>query len=226
MNLRKLYLNTIGIDYIPQPDSGTGELAVSPANVLADGRTLEELRAEIGDCTRCSLHESRSNIVFGVGNPNADLVFVGEAPGRDEDAQGEPFVGKAGQLLTKIIGAMGLDRDQVYICNVLKCRPPGNRDPLPDEVDTCRPFLDEQLRIIGPKVICALGSHAARTLMGEDIRITRVRGIFHDLNGTPLMPTFHPSYLLRNESAKREVWEDIQKVMKELDLPVSGGDDR
>jgi DNA polymerase len=158
--------------------------------------------------------------VFGAGDPGARVVFVGEAPGRDEDLQGEPFVGKAGHQLTRIIAAMGLARDKVYICNVLKCRPPGNRDPLPAEIAMCQPFLDRQLEIIRPKVICALGSFAARTLLNSDSGISRLRGRFHDLNGIPVMPTYHPSYLLRNPQAKREVWEDIQKIMELLGLPV------
>jgi DNA polymerase len=174
----------------------------------------------LGDCTRCGLAAERTNIVFGVGDPGARIVFVGEAPGRDEDLQGEPFVGKAGQTLTRIIAAMGLKREQVYICNVIKCRPPGNRDPEPAEIAMCQPFLVRQLEIIQPQVICALGSFAARTLLDSDSGISRLRGTFHDYSGIPLMATFHPSYLLRNPQAKREVWEDIQKVMELLGLPV------
>jgi DNA polymerase len=158
--------------------------------------------------------------VFGAGDPGARVVFVGEAPGRDEDLQGEPFVGKAGHQLTRIIAAMGLARDKVYICNVIKCRPPGNRDPLPEEIAMCQPFLVRQLEIIGPKVICALGSFAARTLLNSDSSISRLRGRFHDFNGIPIMPTYHPSYLLRKPQVKREVWEDIQKIMELLGLPV------
>jgi DNA polymerase len=181
--------------------------------------SLEILKKELDGCTRCDLSEGRKSVVFGTGDPGARIVFVGEAPGRDEDLQGEPFVGKAGQLLTRIINAMGLERNQVYICNVIKCRPPGNRDPKPDEIAMCLPFLTRQLEIIRPQVICALGSFAARTLLNTDIGISRLRGRFHDYQGTPLMPTFHPSYLLRNPQAKREVWEDIQKVMEFLGLP-------
>lgn len=225
MDLRKLYLKSIGIDYLPSDPDCEGSLAVSEKPVTG-GANLENLRERIGDCTRCRLCEGRTNLVFGTGDPGADVVFVGEAPGRDEDLQGEPFVGRAGKLLTRIIQAMGFDREQVYICNVLKCRPPGNRDPLPDEVATCRPFLEEQISIIDPSVICALGGFAARALLGDDTRISRVRGIFHDFHGTPLMPTFHPSYLLRNPGAKKDVWEDIQKVMKELGLPLPGENGR
>ena len=180
--------------------------------------TLQQLRDNIGDCRRCELSQGRSHIVFGVGNPDADLVFVGEAPGRDEDIKGEPFVGKAGQLLTRIISAMGLTRDDVYICNVIKCRPPDNRDPLLAEIEMCEPFLKEQLRIIKPRAICALGSFASQTLLKSEMKISRLRGQFHDYYGIPLMPTYHPSYLLRNENAKRDVWEDIKMVMEILDL--------
>ena len=177
---------------------------------------LAALREELGDCHRCRLGATRTNLVFGVGNPAARLVFVGEAPGGDEDQQGIPFVGEAGQLLTKIIQAMGFRRDEVYICNVLKCRPPQNRNPQPDEIEQCHPFLLRQLRAIGPEVIVALGTFAAQTLLRTKEPISRLRGVFHDYHGIPLMPTFHPAYLLRNAGMKREVWEDMQKVMKRL----------
>ena len=177
---------------------------------------LEEARGELGDCRRCRLHEKRRGIVFGEGNPAAELVFVGEAPGGDEDLQGKPFVGRAGQLLTKIIIAMGLERQDVYICNILKCRPPGNRNPLPAEIVSCEPFLIRQLEAIKPRVICALGSFAARTLLKSEIPITLLRGHFHDYQGIPLMPTYHPAYLLRNQGAKKQVWEDVQKIMELL----------
>jgi DNA polymerase len=156
--------------------------------------------------------------VFGVGNPNAELCFVGEAPGADEDAQGEPFVGAAGQLLTRIIGAMGLQRSDVYICNVLKCRPPGNRPPEPDEIANCRSFLERQLEIIQPKFICALGAHAAKTLLDSSLSIGRLRGRFHQYRGIPVLCTYHPAYLLRTPEAKKDVWEDIQVLMKEMGL--------
>lgn len=178
--------------------------------------SLEEIRAELGECARCELGRSRKNLVFGVGNPHARLVFVGEAPGRDEDLQGEPFVGEAGQLLTKIIQAMGFDRSDVYICNVLKCRPPGNRDPLPSEVEACSSFMLRQVKAINPKVVVALGKFAAQTLLQSKEIISRLRGKFHDYHGIPLMPTFHPSALLRDPAKKREVWEDMQQVMKLL----------
>jgi uracil-DNA glycosylase family 4 len=214
--LKRLYLESIGIDYLPGPVP-RGHRALDEKE--PEFGTLEQLREEMGDCRRCQLSEGRTNIVFGVGNPHADLVFVGEAPGRDEDIQGEPFVGQAGQLLTRIISAMGLSREDVYICNVIKCRPPDNRDPLPSEIEMCEPFLKGQLRVIKPRAICALGSFASQTLLKSEVRISRLRGQFRDYNGIPLMPTYHPSFLLRNPHAKREVWEDIKKLMELLGLP-------
>ena len=174
---------------------------------------LAAVRADIGDCTRCKLHaQGRTQIVFGVGNPDADLMFVGEAPGADEDIQGFPFVGRAGQLLTKIIEAIDLKRDDVYIANVIKCRPPGNRNPEPDEVSTCEPFLFQQIDIIKPKVIVALGKFGAQTLLRTLDPISRLRGRVYEFRGAKLVPTFHPAYLLRNPSSKREVWEDMKLV--------------
>jgi DNA polymerase len=170
----------------------------------------------MANCQLCQLAKTRHNLVFGDGNPNAQIVFVGEAPGVDEDQQGLPFVGRAGQLLTKIIEAMGIKRKDVYICNILKCRPPGNRNPLPDEISLCEPFLKKQLQAISPKVICALGTFAAHTLLKTDVPITLLRGRFHTYNGIKLMPTYHPAYLLRNPSAKKPVWEDVQMIMKEI----------
>jgi DNA polymerase len=175
--------------------------------------TLTAIREDIGDCSRCKLHTlGRTQVVFGVGNPNADLMFVGEAPGGDEDIQGIPFVGRAGQLLTKIIEAIGLQRGDVYIANVIKCRPPGNRNPEPDEVDTCEPFLFQQIDVIKPKVIVALGKFAAQALLRSDDPISRLRGRVFTYRGAKLIPTFHPAYLLRNPSSKREVWEDMKLV--------------
>jgi DNA polymerase len=174
---------------------------------------LAAIRTDIGDCTRCKLHTlGRKQIVFGVGNPQADLMFVGEAPGADEDEQGIPFVGRAGQLLTKIIEAIDLRRDDVYIANIIKCRPPQNRNPEPDEVASCEPFLFRQVDVIKPKVIVALGKYAAQTLLGTDSPISRLRGRVFDYRGAKLIPTFHPAYLLRNPSSKREVWEDMKLV--------------
>jgi DNA polymerase len=175
---------------------------------------LAALRVEVGpQCTRCKLHTlGRRQVVFGVGHPQARLMFVGEAPGEDEDRQGEPFVGRAGQLLTKIIEAIGLTRDQVYIANVIKCRPPGNRNPEIDEVGTCEPFLFRQIAIVQPRVVVALGKFAAQSLLRSTEPITRLRGRTFEFRGASLIPTFHPAYLLRNPPAKREVWEDMKKV--------------
>jgi DNA polymerase len=180
---------------------------------LAQGQALIVIRDDLGDCTRCKLHAlGRRQIVYGVGNPNADLMFVGEAPGADEDIQGEPFVGRAGQLLTKIIEAIGLRREDVYIANVIKCRPPNNRNPEPDEVQQCEPFLFRQIDTIKPKVIVALGKFAAQCLLRTSDPITRLRGREYKYRDAILMPTYHPAYLLRTPSAKREVWEDMKRV--------------
>ena len=187
-----------------------------PAFTGGDEHDLEAVRTELGDCRRCPLGDRRQHLVFGEGNPSAELVFVGEAPGADEDAQGRPFVGRAGQLLTKIIAAMGLKREEVYICNILKCRPPGNRNPLPDEIAACEPFLIRQLGAIRPRVICAMGSIAAHALLKSESPISVLRGRFHSYQGIPLMPTYHPAYLLRNPGAKKQVWEDVQLIMKRL----------
>ncbi|HYL80790.1 MAG TPA: uracil-DNA glycosylase [Candidatus Acidoferrum sp.] len=178
--------------------------------------TLPQVREELGECTRCKLHTTRTQIVFGVGNPNAKLVFVGEAPGADEDAQGEPFVGRAGQLLTKIIQAMGLQREDVYICNINKCRPPNNRTPESDEILACQPFLLKQLQAIGPQFVCALGGPAAQTLLQTKEPISRLRGKFYDFHGIPLLPTFHPAYLLRNPNEKKTVWEDMKLLLQRM----------
>jgi uracil-DNA glycosylase len=184
---------------------------------MAPADALVAVRTDIGDCTRCKLHaQGRRQIVFGVGNPAADLMFVGEAPGADEDIQGIPFVGRAGQLLTKIIEAIGLERGDVYIANVIKCRPPGNRNPEQDEVETCEPFLFQQIDIIKPKVIVALGTFAARALLRTLDPISRLRGRVYDYRGAKLIPTFHPAYLLRNPASKRDVWEDMKIVRKLL----------
>ncbi|HPC85485.1 MAG TPA: uracil-DNA glycosylase [Smithellaceae bacterium] len=178
-----------------------------------------DLSLEVAGCGRCALSRTRKNVVFGVGSLSAQVVFVGEAPGADEDEQGEPFVGRAGQLLTDIIvKGMKLARKDVYICNILKCRPPGNRNPLPEEIRQCEPFLKRQLQLIGPRVICALGKFAAQTLLKTEAPITALRGRFRDYEGIKLMPTYHPAYLLRNPSAKKQVWEDVQQIMKEIGL--------
>ena len=188
---------------------------------ISAGEVLSAIRADLGDCTRCQLSGlGRTQVVFGVGNPEADLMFVGEAPGREEDVKGIPFVGRAGQLLTKIIESIGASRDSVYIANVIKCRPPQNRNPEPDEVSTCEPFLLAQIDAIQPKVIVALGAFAARTLLQSDAPISRLRGREYAYRGATLIPTFHPAYLLRNPESKREVWEDMKRVRSLLaELP-------
>ena len=199
----------------PVPD-----LSVSRDVARAD--SLEALRAAIGDCKRCKLAPCRTNLVFGVGSPQARLAFVGEAPGRDEDLKGEPFVGRAGQLLTEIITkGMRLRREDVYICNVIKCRPPENRNPEPDEVASCEPFLIRQLELIKPEVIVALGKFAVQTLLRVKTPISQLRGRWFDYHGIRLMPTFHPAYLLRNPGDKRLVWQDIQEVMKALGMEIA-----
>ena len=189
------------------------------------GDTLERISGELGECTRCKLHRHRNKIVFGTGNPRAELVFVGEGPGHDEDLQGLPFVGRAGQLLTQMIEAMGLSRGDVYIANVVKCRPPENRTPEKDEVSTCMPFLLRQIGAIEPKVVVCLGSVAAQTLLNTNKAISRFRGEWFDFRGARLMATYHPAYLLRNPHAKPEVWTDLKKVMAYLGLkpPLRGG---
>ena len=220
-------LQESGVDALPFAADG-----VNAANAEADEavsidsaprETLEEIRAELGDCCRCELGGSRNNLVFGVGNPHARVVFVGEAPGRDEDLKGEPFVGEAGQILTRLITRMGFTREDVYICNVLKCRPPSNRDPHTDEIEKCGPFMLRQVKAIGPEVIVALGAFAAHTLLQSTVPISKLRGKFHDYHGIPLMPTYHPSFLLRNRGNNEvywTVWEDMTQVLKKLDLPV------
>lgn len=188
--------------------------ATAPLIVVKNPESLDAIRLDIGaDCSRCKLHTlGRKQIVFGVGNPNADLMFVGEAPGADEDQQGIPFVGRAGQLLTKIIEAIDLKRDDVYIANLIKCRPPGNRNPEPDEMEQCEPFLFRQIDVIRPKVIVTLGKFSSQTLLRTLDPISRLRGRTFDYRGAKLVPTFHPAYLLRNPSSKREVWEDMKLV--------------
>ena len=203
------------------------EITKREHNVLAPfaaarGRlTLPMVRDALGECTRCKLSAGRKNIVFGEGNSKAELMFVGEAPGADEDLQGQPFVGRAGQLLTKMIIAMGLSREEVYIANIVKCRPPENRPPQEDEIAACQPFLIQQISAIGPKIICALGTFSAQTLLSTKVRISDLRGRFHPLPGDPkqaikVMPTFHPAYLLRSPGEKKNAWEDLQKIMLSL----------
>ena len=228
------WLEKFGVTGVPRggrrerPGSGTGTGTGTGTGAGAGARgeslglvRLEAVRTELGDCTRCKLSGGRKTIVFGVGNPDAKLVFVGEAPGFHEDEQGEPFVGDAGALLTKMIIAMGRKREDVYICNIIKCRPPGNRNPEPDELAACEPFLRQQLGAIRPRAIVALGKFAAQALLRTDASISTLRGHFHEYQGIPLMPTYHPAYLLRTPTAKRMVWDDLQLVMKHLaDLGV------
>jgi uracil-DNA glycosylase len=221
------------IESIPPSESGIA----SPAPLTSAGKAAEPavpkpsqasaglsaIREELGDCIRCKLHRGRTNIVFGEGNPKAVLVFVGEGPGQEEDQQGRPFVGAAGQLLTDIIvKGMKVKREDVYICNIVKCRPPDNRNPEPDEVEACEPFLKKQLAAINPAVIVALGNTAVKTLLKTPEGITSLRGKWQTYQGIPLMPTFHPAYLLRNPSGKKLVWEDIQQVMKKLGMQAKG----
>ena len=201
-----LLLQDAGIGYIETKDMGKKGPSKS--------QLLEELRKEIGDCKRCNLWKTRKNLVFGEGDPEAKLVFVGEAPGTEEDIQGRPFVGKAGELLTRIIKAIDLTREQVYIANIIKCHPPGNRTPKPEEIEICYPFLQRQLDIIKPKLICALGSVAVQTLLETQERITKLRGRFYQYRDAKLIATYHPAFLLRNPLRKRETWEDM-KLLRE-----------
>jgi DNA polymerase len=210
------------IDQVDQRPAAEAEARIAAAAVTggspASCLTLDELRPFAMDCTACRLSGTRTQVVFGTGNPDADLMFVGEAPGRDEDLQGEPFVGRAGQLLTDIIKAMKLTREQVYIANVIKCRPPENRNPEPDELESCRPYIRKQVELIRPKVIVTLGRFSLQSLTGKSYAITAIRGSWLEYEGVKMMPTFHPAYLLRNPGAKKEVWSDMKKVMGELGL--------
>ena len=201
------------------PDKGGGNASISlPTIDIVE--SLEDIRSDIGQCDRCGLASGRTHIVFGEGAPKARLVFVGEGPGFDEDRTGRPFVGVEGQLLTRIVQAMKLSREEVYICNVIKCRPPENRDPKPEEIVACGVFLQRQLSAIAPEVICTLGSHAAQTLLNTNAPISKLRGRFYNYNEIKLMPTYHPAFLLRNPERKRDVWEDIKKIMALLRIPL------
>jgi DNA polymerase len=227
------YRRALGVSFVEMTSVGTSRTAapgaskVSPAKAVSSSAEqpvvshtggLAVVREELGDCIRCKLYKGRKNIVFGEGNPNAALVFVGEGPGQEEDLQGRPFVGAAGQLLTDIIvKGMQLKREDVYICNIVKCRPPGNRNPEPDEVEACEPFLIKQLRAINPQIIIGLGNVAVKTLLKTKEGITSLRGNWKTYQGIPLMPTFHPAYLLRTPSDKKLVWDDIKKVIAELE---------
>jgi uracil-DNA glycosylase family 4 len=204
---------------LPRPSSAPDLFALPK---ILDG-TLQDIRTDIGDCIRCKLHKGRNKIVFGDGSPQARLLFIGEGPGRDEDLQGLPFVGRAGKLLTQMIEAMGLRRGDVYICNVVKCRPPENRAPEKDEVAACSPFLFRQIDLVAPQVIVCLGSIAAQTILETTRGISQFRGQWLEFRGRKLMATYHPAYLLRNPAAKSEVWKDLQRVMAELGLEVKKG---
>lgn len=212
---------------VPAPAPAARPIEVASARPVAPApqKTLDEVRRELGDCRRCKLNEGRRHIVYGTGNPRAELVFVGESPGEEEDAQGVPFVGEAGQLLTKMIQAMGYSRDDVYICTVVKCRPPGDRTAEREEVEACEPFLQAQLTALRPKVIVALGKFVAHTLLKETTPISELRGNWREYQGIRLMPTFHPAYLLRAPDKKKIVWSDLQQVMKALGKTARKGDE-
>src|SRR4030043_639368 len=204
------YLKGMGIISLPASETKADEPCQS--NVI----TLKEVRKELGDCKRCKLHRTRRTIVFGGGNEKATLMFIGEGPGYDEDVQGRPFVGRAGQLLTKIIESIHLSREEVYIANIVKCRPPQNRNPEADEIQSCNPFLTKKINAIRPKIICALGTFSAQTLLKTDTKISALRGKLYDLEGIKVIPTYHPAFLLRNPERKREVWEDMKKIAEWL----------
>ena len=225
--LRDAGIREIPLAPAPPPTARAPAPAPGNAYALSDkgcgSEPLLAIRGGLGECTRCKLHGGRTRLVFGVGNPHAELVFVGEGPGADEDLQGEPFVGRAGQLLTRMIEAMGFARSDVYIANVVKCRPPGNRDPEPDEIEACEPFLKAQLAAIRPRVVVALGRFAVQTLLRDATPISRQRGRWREYEGVKLMPTFHPAYLLRNPKDKILTWSDAQKVMARIS-PLSSGE--
>ena len=204
------YLKGMGIEAIPVAEGKVEKIFPSEVPLLQD------IRTELGNCKRCKLHRTRRTIVFGEGNEKARLMFIGEGPGYDEDVQGRPFVGRAGQLLTKIIQSIHLEREEVYIANIIKCRPPQNRNPAPDEIESCSPFLMKQIQAIQPKIICALGTFAAQTLLQTDAKITSLRGRTFDLRGIKVVPTYHPAFLLRNPDRKREVWEDMKQIAEWL----------
>lgn len=209
------YQKALGIRHIRLPEQTMQPFKDVPTK--AHSIQLEDVRRELGDCRRCKLHVTRKNIVFGTGNQRAHIVFVGEAPGRDEDIQGKPFVGQAGKLLDLMLEAINLKREEVYICNIIKCRPPGNRNPEKDEIEACGPFLTKQLEAIEPRIICALGALAAHTLLKTKESISKLRGVIHTYHGIRLIPTYHPAFLLRSPYKKREAWEDMQLIQKEYE---------
>ena len=208
------YLKGMGIVSIPVSEN------IPEKDTQSEILTLAEIREELGDCKRCKLHRTRRTIVFGEGNEKATLMFIGEGPGYDEDVQGRPFVGRAGQLLTKIIESIHLSREEVYIANIVKCRPPQNRNPEADEIQSCNPFLTKQINAIRPKIICALGTFSAQTLLKTDTKISALRGKLYDLEGIKVIPTYHPAFLLRNPERKREVWGDMKKIDECLNHPI------
>ena len=208
------YLKGIGIEGFPFPEGRFKNTVSNSSPLPSKNITLDEIRKELGECRRCKLHRTRNTIVFGEGNKRAKLMIIGEGPGYEEDVQGKPFVGRAGQLLTKILQSIHLQREEVYITNIIKCRPPQNRNPEPDEIQSCHPFLQKQIHAIQPKVICALGTFAAQTLLKTNAKITALRGRFQEINGIKVIPTFHPAYLLRNPERKREVWEDMKQIFE------------
>jgi uracil-DNA glycosylase family 4 len=209
------YLKGLGVEHLPLTERIKKAKDDRPS-VPSSGSSLKGVREELGDCRRCKLHKARHTLVFGEGNPKARLMFVGEGPGYDEDVQGRPFVGRAGQLLTKIIQSIGFQREEVYIANIVKCRPPQNRNPEPDEIEACHPFVLKQIEAIQPSIICALGTFAAQTLLKTHEKITALRGRVFDLGGIKVVPTYHPAFLLRNPERKRDVWEDMKRILELL----------
>jgi uracil-DNA glycosylase family 4 len=210
------YLKGMGLESLPVSEQMPGEHRGNPSSLAGVGPTMKDIRNELGDCQRCKLHQTRRTIVFGEGNENAKLMFIGEGPGYDEDVQGRPFVGKAGQLLTRIIQSMHLQREEVYIANIIKCRPPQNRNPEPDEIESCSPFVRKQIDAIRPRVVCALGTFSAQTLLKTKAGITALRGKIYTLDNITVIPTYHPAFLLRNPEKKKDVWEDMKRVLERL----------
>ena len=214
------YLRELGVEGLPVSPETLSEKGLSnPPPAPLRTKSLEEVRTELGECRRCKLHRTRRTIVFGEGDKKAKLMIIGEGPGYDEDVQGRPFVGKAGQLLTKILQSIRLNREEVYIANIIKCRPPQNRNPEPDEIRSCYPFLLAQISAIQPKIICALGTFAAQTLLKTERKITALRGKAYDQDGIQVIPTYHPAYLLRNPDKKRDVWEDMKRISELMEHP-------
>jgi uracil-DNA glycosylase family 4 len=208
------YLKAMGLESLPMSEAVPMQRQTHPSSVTNLGPTLKDIRSELGDCRRCKLHRTRRTIVFGEGNECAKVMFIGEGPGYDEDVQGRPFVGRAGQLLTKIIESMHLQREDVYIANVIKCRPPQNRNPEPDEIKSCSPFVLKQISAIRPRIVCALGTFSAQTLLNTTTKITALRGKIYSLDAIRVIPTYHPAFLLRNPEKKKDVWEDMKRVLE------------